>query len=493
MMRRAARVTVAAVALAFVAAGVAAPPASAHAGDRAQLHLAAISAMPAGPGRWMLHVAVVDADSGRPAPGFRVVVSGQGRSGAFGPVDMEDPTASGRYETAVTASSGRWSVTVKADQAPGGDPAVPLASTTPVEFPAGAASSTPGAAGPAMESSSPTPSLLVRLERGGDQGPSTNWVSLRAVITDRTTGQGQSDGLEVYATATMASGEEAEAVAFGPTGQPGVFSGFSIVPRGGHWRFTAVVNRKRPDGDRSPPVTYAKASLDADVVAGNLQTPGPGAVGRGVKANGMEAAVLWLHSLLALAWFGLIVVLALGFHPRTRRLLTERGASLLDARATAVVRAAGWCTVGVVATGLYNIARSTPYRAPLTPTRWHQVTALPYGRPYYTVLVVKIALYTVMIVAAVPVISRARRVAGAWLAPPPVVDREEEPDVSPWGTGSPTAVKTARAKAPAVVASADDRRSRFGPEVIIAAGAVGLTMAVTLLKYLHLLSETTRR
>lgn len=492
-MARLAKNVIAVASAVFVfAAGPGATRSWAHAGDRVQLHLARISASAEGPSEWRIHVAVVDADSGRPAPGFRVSVTGQAAGGRmFGPRELADPTRHGDYEGMVAAAPGAWSVSVQARELPGGERAVPLDTTVSVEFVSAGQPERPAA----RETPEPTTGprgLVARLERGDDAAPSPNWVSLRVVVADATAGA-VSEGLEVFVVARDAAGRETEAAPLGPTREDGLFSGFAIVPHGGQWRFTAVVNRKRADGEQRPPETYATASLEAEISAVALETSRTAAAAanaRGVKGSSFEALVLWLHSLLAIAWLMGVGALAAIGQPRVRRLLSSGGAGLIDGRVEALARGAGWLTVGVVATGVYNLVKSTPYRVPLTPARWQEVGTLPYGRPYYGMLLAKVVIYAAMVAVAVPLIRRARHASSAWL-PDAASERPAEPTSSPWGGPRRGATTTMARPAAAVVPS--DPEPGYGLETLLAAGALLVSLAVTLLKYLHLLSETVRR
>jgi hypothetical protein len=100
-----------------------------HAGNLLQLYVNDLAVRPAGSGGWTIHAEVIDADSGRPAPGFDVVASGAAGAGRFGPVSLDDPGNTGRYEGVVAAPAGPWTILLEAKPRPGGEPAVPFART----------------------------------------------------------------------------------------------------------------------------------------------------------------------------------------------------------------------------------------------------------------------------------------------------------------------------------------------------------------------------
>ena len=110
-------------------------PAAAHSGSRAQLYLADLQIEPAQPAGWAVHALITDRDSGKPLPGFDVRLTGTSPSGErFGPVVLEDPQTRGDYSGTVTATPGRWSVTVDAREVPGGAEGIPLRQTADVDL-----------------------------------------------------------------------------------------------------------------------------------------------------------------------------------------------------------------------------------------------------------------------------------------------------------------------------------------------------------------------
>jgi hypothetical protein len=106
---------------------ISATPARAHAGARAQLYVASarLEHQPAG---WSMQVALADLDSGRPESGFSVQVRGVGAGGSFGPVALAD-LGGGRYQALLPLADGSWSLTVAAEEIPGGNEALPSTRT----------------------------------------------------------------------------------------------------------------------------------------------------------------------------------------------------------------------------------------------------------------------------------------------------------------------------------------------------------------------------
>lgn len=439
-----------------VAGAVSLPAAAnAHVGNRVQLYVHNLSVRPTGPGEWMVQADVIDADSGRPAAGFDVIASGTTGPGRFGPVALGDPSNTGRYGGVVSGAAGPWTVTLEADARLGGEPAVPFNRTwTVVVAESGTASATPPA-GPEPGA----PAIEVRLERGSEAGPNEFYVQILVTVLDAPTGQPSTAPFDVFATAANRSGETTEAFPLIELPEAGRHSGFVIVPHGGPWTVTAAVNNRRDERNPKPPVTYARASLDLDVAAGSLTSarsptrsePLPG-------VNVADLTVMWLHVLFGLGWLLSAGVLAAVALPAGRRLLSEQTRNRLDQRVSGFSRSAAWFAGFVILTGAYHLVRSVPYRVPLSVSAAQQVFRLPYAEPYFVALAVKLAAFSATLPVVAGLAARARRIA---------VGRDNE--------------------------TSEQRPVRaLLPVVTLTAAASVITVAVTGLKYLHILSEGAR-
>jgi len=136
----------------------------------------------------------------------------------------------------------------------------------------------------------------------------------------------------------------------------------------------------------------------------------------------------------------------------------------------------------------------------------HAAFALPWGRPYFLTLAVKIALYLTMAAATVPLVREARRRMLSSVDARPAVR-------SPWGprpTGpSPRAAADRAAGDRAAVAVAEPETEPAPPATVplvergapgtvhlaavtVLAGGTGVWVCVTILKYLHELIEAAR-
>jgi hypothetical protein len=357
------------------------------------------------------------------------------------------------------------------------------------------------------------PDLRVRIERANKVGRTALYIPVRVTVTERDAGRPPSVDHIVFAAARNSRGDQAGPFTLGvlelddPAAR-GIHEGYVIVPYGGPWTITAVVDKAQPD-PLAPPIVLARGSaemtVDAPVPAAGAA--GPGADGSGNRKPQSEpfgVAVLWLHTMVAVGWGVAIALLALLALPAGRRFLSEHGTTTLDGNLDRIVRSAWWLTGLVVATGVYNLVKSVAYRVPLSADQARRLFRLPYAEPYYVALAVKLAAYAVMIGATLPLVAEARRRAGdAETGARPAAAAED--DRSPWENPdgvhdepAPAGRLALRRKAAGVAVDdgwlAPERaagRIRAVVAVMVVGGVV-IMAAVTLLKYFHLLGEVTR-
>jgi hypothetical protein len=360
------------------------------------------------------------------------------------------------------------------------------------------------------------PTIQVRLERGSEAGPNEFYVPILVTVLDVTTGQPSARPFDVFAAAANRTGETTETFPLIELPEQGRHSGFVIVPHGGVWTVTATVNGRRDARNPKPPVTYGRGSLDLQVTAGSLGSAGD-PTRRRQPLRGVNVAdviVMWLHAVLGLGWLasgGLLGVMAV---PAGRRLLSERARNALDHRLLVVGRTATWLAGLVTLTGAYNLVRSVPYRVPLTITAARRVFHLPYAEAYFAALAVKLAAFAVTVPVVVHLTLRARRAAlgnddaaeRLTATPARQVDPWRAPVRAPALVGpgpaeaamkSPPPRFTGAALPPRRPQPSVERRSirpqrGLLPVVILITAATTISVAVTVLKYLHLLSEAAR-
>jgi hypothetical protein len=513
-----------------------------HSEGRVQLFVDRLSLHSVAGNDWMVSLKLVDADSGTPAPGFDVFAEADG-----GAVTLTDQ-GGGRYAAPFSAPPGKRDLAIRAETVPGGTPGVPLrkvyslllepgkdvsvggggsgGSGAGVALPVASVAATAvvvawflvsrrrrsavvavalvgvvlhGGARPAGAQS--PADVRVRVERSDKTGQTPLWIPVRATVTEGDGGRPLSVDHLVFAAARNSGGDEAGPFTLGPleANDPsarGIHQGFVIVPYGGPWTITAVAKTAHADPGVASAVLgrgTAEMVVDAPVDAAAAAAAGGGG---GPKSEPLGVAVLWVHTMVAVGWGIAIALLALLALPAGRRLLSDHGGNLLDGNLDKIARGAWWLTGLVVGTGIYNMANSVAYRVPLSPDQVSALFRLPYAKPYYVSLTVKLAMYAVMIGATIPLIREARRRATADGAET-VVSLSDDP--SPWANPDRPATGQVALRSKQTVAvgddwarpAASDGRARVPVAIMVTGGAVIIT-AVTLLKYFHLLGELSR-
>jgi hypothetical protein len=118
----------------------------------------------------------------------------------------------------------------------------------------------------------------------------------------------------------------------------------------------------------------------------------------------LTMGVLWVHGLAALGWIVGVIVMAIALS--TPLLATGVRAAVADA-----YRSWGawvhWAAVPlIVATGIYNIVYVTPFELAVTPSELEQLSNVAYGRAYEAILLIKLALFVVLLVTGTIVLMR---------------------------------------------------------------------------------------
>jgi hypothetical protein len=202
-------------------------------------------------------------------------------------------------------------------------------------------------------------------------------------------------------------------------------------------------------------VALGRAAIEFDINTGEVAA---GIKTNIVKGRAIEVALLWVHTGAAGVWLlatGLTSVLALS---TLRRRLSPFGLHRLEDRFDLIVKCL-WTATGVlVASGIFLLLNQTAYDTPFSSARLHAVFRLPYGKPYFLALAAKLCLYAVMVAASTLLLREARR------------------RLRVGGSGPDSATPT-----------------RIRVEAgVLAAGVVGLSLSITLLKYFHELIEAAR-
>lgn len=125
----------------------------------------------------------------------------------------------------------------------------------------------------------------------------------------------------------------------------------------------------------------------------------------------MTMAVLWLHGLASLGWIVGVIVMAIALSTPV----------LAGGVRTAIANAyrswgawVHWAAVPlIVATGIYNIVYVTPFELALTPGELDNLSNIAYGRTYEAILLVKLALFVVLLVSGTLLLMRTIRPSAA--------------------------------------------------------------------------------
>jgi hypothetical protein len=370
------------------------------------------------------------------------------------------------------------------------------------------------AAAPGTASAQATAGLDLRLER--DTRPrilsSALVVNLKLTVTERETAAPPQDTFEVYAFAEEPAGAKTEIFPCAqehdssPEAPRGVYLCTVLVDHGGRWAFSGVVNKLRANPDE-PPVPLGRTAAEIDIVTNEVA---PAADENPIKGRLFEVALLWGHAAAAAAWLvavGLVSILAF---PALRGRLSTFGRRRLEERFALIVRSTWVATGLLVASGTYLLLNQTAYETPFSSSRIEAAFRLPYGKPYFLALAVKLGIYAVMVAASVVLLAEARRrLRSTVMVVSADIDetspwRTARPDASPWRTAGPDdqgGRRTAVADLPPV--AVETPAAVTGPEpdapalvrggaVTLIAGTVGLSLSITLLKYFVELIEATR-
>ncbi len=303
------------------------------------------------------------------------------------------------------------------------------------------------------------PALDIRIERDARPGAlsSALAVNLKVTVTEQGTGAAPADSFEVYAFAEPPAGAATEIFPCAqehdnsPEVPRGIYLCTVLVDHGGRWQFHSVVNELRAN-PATQPVVRGRVAQNFDIataeIAARIDV-------NGVKGRFIEVALLWGHAAAAAAWLlaaALVAVLAL---PTLRRRLSTFGLHRLEDRFDVLAKTLWTATAVLVATGTYLLVNQTAYDTPFSSARLDAVFRLPYGRPYFLALAVKLAVYAVMLAASFALLREARRQLRVGDA----------------------------ATVPATV--------RLGATAMVG-GTLALSLSITLLKYFHELIEATR-
>jgi hypothetical protein len=345
---------------------------------------------------------------------------------------------------------------------------------------------------PSAAGAQTAPNLDIRVEV--DTSPRTSFSELgvyrRVILTDRSTGQPPVAEYAVYGEAATLDGRERtgafeceEQIKGNPQAPPRVYYCPLFVDHGGAWTFSAIVNQARTDTKQAP-VTVGRVTAPFRLDTKDVYTGDPNT--KPVKGKFVEVFALAGHEFAATIWFFCALAMAALVFPPFRRSLSAGALYRLERRLDLIVRLT-WATTGVVVvSGLYLMLNQAAYKTPFSRSAIDGVFALPYGRPYFLALAVKVGIYALMVAGSVPLMRGAQRNLRFQALPAPAGDHRTTP-----GSGgvalavetrpAPPGPRERLATVPARVAT-----------VIVVTGVPAILICVTLLKYFHELVEASR-
>jgi len=371
-----------------------------------------------------------------------------------------------------------------------------------------------GASGAAAQTG---PRFDIQIER--DTRPRTSILTnlsaaYRVTLRDHDTGQAPTTSYVMFSQATNAQGEKSPFFACGHVNDvdsrtpPGVYDCIVYVDHGGPWTFVASVSKERSDAKQAP-VALAQASVPFELPVGEVAR-GEDVKAANLKAKPTDVALLLGHTGVAVAWFACVALLMALALPGGRRWLSPAACHRLERGLDQIVKATAVTTGLVLSSGLYLTLKQTAYKTPLSSRAVHAAFALPWGRPYFLTLAVKIGLYLTMAAATVPLVREARRRMLSSVEAPPAARSPRGPrrgdtrggarpaGSSPLAGGDRAAVAVADPEAAPVPAETAPlvTKGASGPvrlaAVTVLAGGAGVWLCVTILKYLHELIEAAR-
>jgi hypothetical protein len=302
--------------------------------------------------------------------------------------------------------------------------------------------------------------LTVSADPGRQASLAANYVAIVADVINQATGQPVAKPYALRADVRDASGVPDPTIfhmayPYGddPSAQPGRYTGVVIVPRGGTWKIVVnVFDRIAAETEQIPP-SLATGEVTVEVDAGELLGTGIRAAQSATKADPWEVLVRLLHVFVGLVWFSLAGFLSLvGW--RDRFALTGALGGLVERNERRLSSALLWATGAMWISGILNLRFATAFAPPLSIDQAERLFFAPYARPYIYMLYAKIAVYALLSVLVIPILRRARN----------MVELGGDDTV----VGRPRGVGLTAA--------------------LVAGGAV-ILVCVTLLTYLHVVSE----
>jgi hypothetical protein len=189
------------------------------------------------------------------------------------------------------------------------------------------------------------------------------------------------------------------------------------VPHGGEWTISVNVFERFAAETEAIPVSLARGEVTLDVDAPFLPAAAAPSTGQPEGANGTELMLRIVHALIGLTWFALAGLLATTGMSRPILRSGEIG-ELIERNLGRLIVALVWTTGLVWLSGALSLRIATAFDPPLSPDQAERLFRVPYARAYTMALGLKVATSAALTVVSVPIVRRARRAVAARSAEP---------------------------------------------------------------------------
>jgi hypothetical protein len=220
------------------------------------------------------------------------------------------------------------------------------------------------------------------------------------------------------------------------------------------------------------------------------------------KGSFLDVVMLQAHVITASIWLLCAALVALMAVRRLRRVPSALGLHSLQVRREMLTTIL-WGTYALaLSSGIYLLFQQAAYDPPLSGKDWDVLEGLPYGVPYFYALYGKIILFLLMGLATLSLSVKANRAAKASEAAggpvDPTWDSEDsvflDDEVLPGGRDLSYVESSVRAAPVSTMAPSrknveESVRGGWFAVAVLAVGALGVALCVTLIKYFHELSK----
>jgi hypothetical protein len=241
-----------------------------------------------------------------------------------------------------------------------------------------------------------------------------NYIAIVAYVTDAA---GEPVEREYALRATARTGDVVDDTVFhlgyphreDPAAEAGRYPGVVIVPYGGSWTISVnVFDRISAESDAIP-LSLARAEVSLDVDAPFLPAAAAQSSGGASGASGTELLLRIAHALIGMTWFAVAGLLAMAGMSRPILRSGDVG-DLIERNLGRLTVGLVWVTGLVWLTGVLSLRIATAFDPPLSPDQAERLFRVPYARAYMVALGLKVATSAALTIAAVPIVRRARRV-----------------------------------------------------------------------------------